>query len=226
MEANAGSIGVKRSGRNKRRIESPPLPFTTRLTAGFAQPAGCGGAPYAVRNPASPPRGEAIDWLAALDYRRSLRTCCFTLSIGVQSKVVDEKSNPRAPDVCARQGQRGATAAHVPRDGLRPSLLLYFAAAATRRPWRNMPVPWDRRTTKALPEGAGGALCGGQHERRKAPRRPARAPMPIKAMALLRRPPLSFAPYPLTALELDGDAYTRYAVIYTVLSTRFNPCPC
>ncbi|MCK9989509.1 MAG: hypothetical protein RugAbin2_00523 [Rugosibacter sp.] len=38
---------------------NPPLPFALLPTAGFAQPAGCGGATQASRIPASPPRGEA-----------------------------------------------------------------------------------------------------------------------------------------------------------------------
>ena len=58
----------------------PPLPSATRPTAGFAQPAGCGGAPHAVRNPASPPRGEASIWLAALDYHQTHLPTYFTLT--------------------------------------------------------------------------------------------------------------------------------------------------
>src|SRR5260221_2415657 len=37
---------------------------------------------------------------------------------------------------CTRQGHRVADYAHVPRAGLRPALLLYFAPSATPRPSR------------------------------------------------------------------------------------------
>jgi hypothetical protein len=57
----------------EKRIEGPPLPSATRPTAGFAQPAGCGGATHASRNPASPPRGEAADLLASLEILRRIR---------------------------------------------------------------------------------------------------------------------------------------------------------
>ncbi|MBK9625561.1 MAG: HAMP domain-containing histidine kinase [Rhodocyclaceae bacterium] len=57
-----------------------PLPSVARPTAGFAQTAGCGGAPHAVRNPASPPHGEASSWLATLEVRCGIKSRCFTLS--------------------------------------------------------------------------------------------------------------------------------------------------
>src|ERR1035438_6912123 len=44
-----------------------------------------------------------------------------------------------------RQGRRVAVAAYVPRNGLRPFLLLYFAAAATRHPWLETPVLCNRQ---------------------------------------------------------------------------------
>jgi hypothetical protein len=55
------------------RIEGPPDPSSMRPTAGFAQPAGCGGATHASRIPASPPHREAIDWLASLEILRRMR---------------------------------------------------------------------------------------------------------------------------------------------------------
>ena len=43
------------------------------------------------------------------------------------------------------QGHRVADCAHVPRVGLRPPLLLYFAPSATRRPWPDTAVAPHRR---------------------------------------------------------------------------------
>ena len=85
----------------------------------------------------------------------------------------------------ARQGRRVADSAHVPRSGLRPALLLDFAASATRRPWREgLVTPKCRTATEVLGQ-AGGALRAaksrrrrrpqagaGGHERSRVPRRP------------------------------------------------------
>src|SRR5712672_1469311 len=59
---------------------------------------------------------------------------------------------------CARQGHRVADYAHVPRPGLRPGLLLYFAPSATRRPWRGALARIDQRG-KTVPDQVGGAFC-------------------------------------------------------------------
>ena len=47
--------------------KGPPLPSASRPTAGIALPAGYGGAKHALRNPSSPPHGEATNRLASLD---------------------------------------------------------------------------------------------------------------------------------------------------------------
>jgi len=93
--------------------------------------------------------------------------------------------------VGARQGRRVADSAHVPRAGLRPALLLDFAASSTRCPWREVAevTPSGRVATAGLDQ-AGGALCAaksrrrrrpqagaGGHERSRVPRRPDLAPI-------------------------------------------------
>ena len=110
----------------ERRIEGPPLPSAAWPTAGFAQPAGCGGATHASQIPASPPPGEASDdapaqWakpannagkataddrLASLDYHPSLRTSYFTLNLSLEDAPMDQ-TNPFTRLPAARPCKRG-----------------------------------------------------------------------------------------------------------------------
>ena len=93
--------------------------------------------------------------VAGLDVGGRLRREPDCRAAGMQSKVLDEKSKPRCVGICARQGRQVATAAHVPQAGLRPSFLLYFAAAATRHPWRDT-------GGIAGPDNQGGSGAGGR----------------------------------------------------------------
>ena len=79
----------------------------------------------------------------------------------------------KGAQACARQGRRVVDFAHVPRGGLRPPLLLYFATSATRRPRRETPILRGRRTPLRLPIGTVGCCAerskGGGDGRRPAP---------------------------------------------------------
>ncbi len=72
----------------------------------------------------------------------------------------------------ARQGRRLAMA-DVPRGGLRPPLLLYFATSANRRPWRETLTVRDRRMPWRFSIGPVGCCAqrskGGGAGRRPAP---------------------------------------------------------
>ena len=73
MPGNTLDNGTPDDETREKRIEGPPLPSASGPTAGFAQPAGCGGAPRAVRNLASPSHGEASNGqIASLDCHPSL----------------------------------------------------------------------------------------------------------------------------------------------------------
>jgi hypothetical protein len=63
-----------------------------------------------------------------------------------------------------------ADSAHVPRAGLRPPLLLDFAASATRHPWHEALVTSAYRTATAAQDQAGGALCAAKSRRRRRPK--------------------------------------------------------
>ena len=68
----------------------------------------------------------------------------------------------------ACQGHRVADSAHVPRPGLRPALLLYFAASATRRPWpETLAVFAAGQTSSAARQAVpgGGDFCGDEKRR-------------------------------------------------------------
>ena len=74
MPGNTLDNGTPDDETREKRIEGPPLPSASGPTAGFAQPAGCGGAPRAVRNLASPSHGDASSngQIASLDCHPSL----------------------------------------------------------------------------------------------------------------------------------------------------------
>lgn len=74
----------------------------------------------------------------ASDQRR--RTPIWPVTAAEPWTGAQRHRSPSIPQFRARPGRQAADSAHVPRDGLRPSLLLYFAASATRLLGRMMPL--------------------------------------------------------------------------------------
>jgi len=62
-----------------------------------------------------------------------------------------------------------ADSAHVPRAGLGPTLLLDFAASATRHPRHATLVTQRGRRAVAGRDQAGGAFCAARSRRRRRP---------------------------------------------------------
>ena len=140
-------------GRRWRTGKAGPAAGSAGAQAVQADAGRLGAAAFAPRRPLGC-AGSCVESAASASWKTSM-------------KPLYAQHQENTAQACARQGQRVADCAHVPRGGLRPPLLLYFATSATRRPWRETLAVRDRRTPLRFSIGSVG--CCAQRSKEEAP---------------------------------------------------------